>query len=310
VQYAPAPDQAEQLPPEQITRLQQIIGTLLYYSIAVDPTMLVALGTIAATQSKATTTTAQAVTQLLNYAATHPNATIRYHASDMILYAHSDASYLSAPQARSRAGGHFFLSSAPKDPTTAPVTTPPLNGPIHSTCSILRNVMASAAEAEVGALFVNGQDAIPLRMTLIELGHQQPATPLQTDNSTAAGFANDTIKQKRSKAMDMRFYWIQDRVRQGQFLVYWRPGPENLGDYHTKHHSPSHHRHMRPTFLLPEPATKPQLNAQRGCVKSPSVCAPIRSAPTRRPRNQSIPAQPITANRSQATRLFGLRSLI
>ena len=74
--------------------------------------------------------------------------------------------------------------------------------------------MASAAEAEVGALFVNGQDAIPLRNTLIELGHPQPPTPIQTDNSTAAGFANDTIKQKRSKAMDMRFYWIKDRVEQ------------------------------------------------------------------------------------------------
>jgi hypothetical protein len=251
IQYAPDADTTKLLPPDRITRIQRIIGTLLYYSLAVDPTMLVALGSIAATQAHATDTTAAAVIQLLNYAATHPDATIRYHASDMVLYDHSDASYLSEPQARSRAGGHFFLSQHPEDPTKAPLHQPRLNGPVHTVCQILRNVMASAAEAEVGAIFINAQDAIPIRNTLIELGHPQPPTPIQTDNSTAAGFANDTIKQKRSKAMDMRFYWIKDREQQGQFLIYWRPGTENIGDYHTKHHSPSHHRLMRPKFLLP-----------------------------------------------------------
>jgi hypothetical protein len=307
IQYAPDADTAATLPPEQITRIQQIIGTLLYYSLAVDPTMLVALGSIAATQSKATSTTAKAVVQLLDYAATHPDATIRYHASDMVLYDHSDASYLSEPKARSRVGGHLFLSQRPTDPTKAPINQPRQNGPIHTVCQILRNVMASAAEAEVGALFVNAQDAVPIRNTLIELGHPQPPTPIQTDNSTAAGFANDTIKQKRSKAMDMRFYWIKDRARQNQFLFYWRPGAENLGDYHTKHHSPSHHRLMRSTFLLPEPTQPPKLNALRGCVNSPSVCTPIRRArQLSGNRNHSIQTSPITANRL-STRI---RSLI
>jgi hypothetical protein len=108
----------------------------------------------------------------------------------------------------------------------------------------MHNVLASAAKAKIGALFLNGQEALPIRVTLTELGHMQPATPMQTDNSTAASFANDTIKQKRSKAIDMRFYWIKDRVRQGQFILYWRPGPENLSDYHTKQHSPSHHQRI------------------------------------------------------------------
>jgi hypothetical protein len=250
VQYAPENDTTATLPQPKITKIQQIIGTLLYYAIAVDPTMLVALGTIAANQSTATATTSHAVVKLLNYAATHPDAAIRYHASDMVLYLHSDASYLSASKVRSRAGGHFFLSDTPSDPKQAPRTQPSQNGPVHTTCQIMRNVLASAAEAKIGALFVNGQEALPIRVTLDELGHTQPATPMQTGNSTAAGFANDTIKQKRSKAIDMRFYWIKDRVRQNQFLVYWRPGPENLGDYHTKHHPPSHHRRMRLTYLL------------------------------------------------------------
>ena len=103
---------------------------------------------------------------------------------------------------------------------------------------------------EVGALFINGQDAIPLRNTLIELGHPQPPTPIQTHNSTNTGFATNTIKQKRSKAMDMRFYWIKDSVEQGQFLIYWRPGSKNLGNNFTKHHLPSHHQLMRHGNLL------------------------------------------------------------
>ena len=45
--------------------------------------------------------------------------------------------------------------------------------------------------------------------------------------------------------MDMRFYWIRDRVRQGHFLISWRKGADNLADYFTKHHLPSHHRLMR-----------------------------------------------------------------
>jgi hypothetical protein len=75
----------------------------------------------------------------------------------------------------------------------------------------------------------------PLRVTLTELGHTQPPTSLQADNSTAFGILNDTIKQKQSKAMDMRYHWLTDRVRQKQFDDYWRPGREKLGDYHTKH---------------------------------------------------------------------------
>ena len=100
--------------------------------------------------------------------------------------------------------------------------------------------MSSAAEAECGAVFENTTDAVPLRTTLDEMGHKQPPTPIQVDNSTAYGFANKLIKQQKSKSMDMRFYWIQDRVAQKQFQIYWRPGPTNLADYFTKHHAPSH----------------------------------------------------------------------
>eukprot|EP00978_Attheya_sp_CCMP212_P034671 scaffold146465_cov33-Attheya_sp.AAC.1 len=72
-------------------------------------TFLVRLNTIATEQAAATGKTVQNTKDLLVYAATNPNATIRYWASDMILQIHSDASYLSEPKAKSRASGHYFL---------------------------------------------------------------------------------------------------------------------------------------------------------------------------------------------------------
>ena len=91
--------------------IQQIVGSFLYYARAVDPTILMALSAIAAQQSAPTEETLARVNQFLDYMWTHPDAKIRYRASNMILNIHSDASYLSAPKARSCAGGYFFLGS-------------------------------------------------------------------------------------------------------------------------------------------------------------------------------------------------------
>jgi hypothetical protein len=88
-----------------------------------------------------------------------------------------------------------------------------------------------------------------LRTTLEELGHTQPPTPMEIDNTTITGYRNGTIKQKRTKSMDMHFYWIKDRVQQGQFNVYWGRGYQNLADYFTKHHSPAHHKRMREIYI-------------------------------------------------------------
>ena len=107
--------------------------------------------------------------------------------------------------------------------------------------------MASAAEA--GGVFHNCQTSVPIRTTLQELGHSQPPTPIQTDNSTTVGFANSTIKIKRTKAMDMNFHWVKDRISQKEFLVFWRPGHANLGDYSTKYHSTAHHILVIPLYL-------------------------------------------------------------
>ena len=118
----------------------------------------------------------------------------------------------------------------------------------------MKNVLASADEAEVATCFLNAQEAYLLRTTFGELCHPQPpTTSIQTDNQCAAGILNATVKQKRSKANDVRFYWLNDRIVQKQFLVYWLPGILNMADYFTKHHSAVHHATMRPQYLHEPP---------------------------------------------------------
>jgi hypothetical protein len=177
---------------KQCLTIQKITGSALYYARALGPTVLMPLNDIATEQTKATEKTQAATNQLLDYLATHPDATIRYHASDMIVHIHSDALYLSVSNARSRLGGLFFCGDKSPQQDT-------LNGSILNVTSIIKNVVSSAAESEVGACFHNAQSGAPLRVTLTELGHIQPPTPLRTDNSTAFGILNETIKQKRSK---------------------------------------------------------------------------------------------------------------
>ena len=248
-------------------RVQQIVGSFLYYARAVDPTILMALSEISSQQSAPTENTMKRVNQFLDYMWTHPDAIIRYRASDMILNVHSDASYLSAPKARSRAGGYFFLGSLPRDGD--PIK---LNGAIHVTCTILKLVAASAAEAELGALFLNAQEAKVIRLVLAELGHPQPPTPIHIDNTTTVGIVNNTIKRQRSRSMEMRYFWLLDGATQQYFKFYYQPGLENLGDYPSKHHTADIHQHVRPYYvhmdnsptLLPR-AMKP--STRRGCAE-------------------------------------------
>jgi hypothetical protein len=195
-QYATR-DETPPLTAQQCLTIQKVTGSVLCYARAFDPTVLIPLNDIATEKTKATEKTQATTNQMLDYLATHPDATIRYHASDMILHIHSDASYLSVYNARSRLGGLFFLgNNSPKQDA--------LNGSILNVAAVIKNVVASAAESEVGACFHNAQSGAPLRVALTKLGHIQPPTPLRTDNSTAYGIVNETIRQKNSKVMDMR----------------------------------------------------------------------------------------------------------
>ncbi len=212
--------------------------------------MLTAIGKLATEQSQATKLTMEKLSQLFNYCASHPDATVRFTASDMILAVKSDASYLSVVKERSRAAGYFFLTSQPAAPN-GPYKP---NGSVHVLCHIMREVLSSAAEAKLGALFHNGKEACPLCIALEEMGHPQPATPMATDNNTASGIATDSVKQKCSKAIDMKFYWIRNWVRQGQFHLYWSKGNTDRTDYFSKHHPASHHQAIHSRYSPTNPA--------------------------------------------------------
>ena len=147
------PDKSKPLTNQQKKRVQGVVGTFLYYARAVYVTILSALSNIVAQQASATANTKKKLRHIVDYLTTHPEAKIRFHASDMILNVHSDASYLSAPKGQSRAGGHFFLGSVPQD--RKPI---PLNAPIHTTCGIIHLVAASASEAKLAALFFNAKE--------------------------------------------------------------------------------------------------------------------------------------------------------
>ena len=230
-------------------------------------TILTALNEIASQQLKPSQRTMHRVAQLLDYMATNPDAVIRFRASDLILNLHSDASYLSAARGRSRAGRYFFLGSLPKNGN--PIF---LNGNIAITCAIIKIVAASAAEAELAALFINAQEARVIRLILAELGHPQPPTPIHVDNTTAVGIVNNTIKRQRSRSMEMRYFWLLDQHTQEYIRIYYHPGQENMGDYPSKHHFTPGHRHVRPWYIhmpnspthLPR-ALKP--SSRRGCAE-------------------------------------------
>ncbi len=150
--------------------------------------------------------------QFLDYVASQDKAILTYKASGIVLAIHSDASYLSEPKACSQAGGHMFMASNDEIPKN--------NEAVLNISQIIRAVMSSAAEAKLGALFINPNAAVSIRQTLKELGHTQPRMPIQTDNSTALALLTNKILPKALKAMDMGFHWLRCREAQGQYCYY------------------------------------------------------------------------------------------
>ena len=165
----------------------------------------------------------QKMKRLLQYVSSHRNIGIRFYASNMILSLLSDASYLSRPRARSVYGTYAYFGPAHT-----------INGPIACTSKMITNVVSAVSEAELSGGFHAAQDAVQYRRTLHDLGYPQPPTLLRMDNTVAIGLATNTINAKRSKAMDMRYFWIIDRVAQKQFIIQHIPGIWNLADHFTK----------------------------------------------------------------------------
>jgi hypothetical protein len=123
------------------------------------------------------------------------------------------------------------------------------NGTVLNILQIIQAVMSSAAEAELGALFIHAKTTVLMGQMLTELGHIQPRTPMQTNNAMAHALLTNKLLPKALKAMDMRFHWLRCCNAQDQFHYYWRSSIQNLADYFTKHHPTSHHKSVHPTIL-------------------------------------------------------------
>ena len=82
------------------------------------------------------------------------------------------------------------------------------------------------------------------------MGHPQPPTPMQVDNTTAKRFIDGTLKEKRTKSIDMKHDWLKDRQQQSQFNFYWKQGKYNLADPFTKNLSAKDHSRLRKLFRL------------------------------------------------------------
>ncbi len=216
---------------------QQGCGKFLSLGRAVDSTLFCRISAIASQSSKPTTDTMQQTLQLLNYLATQEDAVLFYHPSDMVFALHSNASYLSEPKARSRAGGHFPLSSE--------TTIPPNNGAVLNIVHIIKNVMSSATKTELAGLYIIAREAVYIRIILQELGHKQPPTPLQTDNAMAMANAviNGKINPNEQKPWRCNFIGYET-VTVNNNSGYWRPGKMNYANYWTKHHPKSHCRNI------------------------------------------------------------------
>jgi hypothetical protein len=162
----------------------------------------------------------------------------------MVLTVHSNPSYLSKPKSTQPSGQIFLPSSN--------TTDPPNNGAILNIAHIIKNIMSSAmTEAELAGLYIMACKAIYIRIILKELGHVQPPTPLQTDNAMPDGAINGKVQLKQTKAMDIRFHWLQDRECQRQFCIYWQPSKLDYANYWTKHHPETHHYNIRKDFFTP-----------------------------------------------------------
>ena len=131
------------------------------------------------------------------------------------------------------------------------IAVPENNGVVDTVAQIIKTVMSSTVEAELGVRYINCCKAIPACHLLEAMGHCKPPTPMQTNNSTALGAVTKEFQPKRNKAMDMRFHCLRCRANQRQFRTYWHAGPTNKSDYVTKHHAASHHKNIRAYYLTP-----------------------------------------------------------
>ena len=187
--------------------VQAILGTLLYYFHNINNKILVGLSAIGAQQSAATKKNTAAIDQILDHVATYTNNGITHRTIDIVLAAHSYDGFNKDSKSWSHAGDHIFLSEDTQ--------TPKWNGAVLTIAQIIKFVMLSAAEAEIGALYITAKEMIPVHQIIIEMVWKKPPYPIQTDELTSEGVINNTIMQHKRKSMDLHFHWLRSIIFRG-----------------------------------------------------------------------------------------------
>ena len=159
-------------------------------------------------RSKPTRDTEEKSITLPYYAATYPNAIIRYKVRSMAIHVGSDAAYLTMLESIRCYTGNLYLGDFPSPRPIKP--NPERNGPINTDFKTIHNVVSSVAESETCGTF-NNEKTIVMRPELIALYHKQPTTPPKTDNYMIEGFVNSDMKPNFSKTWDMKLHWLRDK---------------------------------------------------------------------------------------------------
>ena len=206
------------------------------------------MSSIASRQFKGIENMEKEVNKFLDYCATHPNAGVRFVTSDMMLALHSYASYLSARKSKSKAAGQFLLGKQNIESFN--------NGAIMTLSKIIKHVMSSYSEAETAAILYHCKAALPLRVSIEEMGHEQFKKPVTTDITAANGLIRKTMIPKRAKYCNMRFNFLKCREVHNQFDLVWRKGKLNKADYHSKRHPNHHYRRKRGDYVVEMPLPK------------------------------------------------------
>ena len=161
---------------------------------------------------------------------------------------------------------------------------------------------SSAAEEELGALFINLTEAHIMKLTLVELGHPYPSTPIHCDNATSTGIVNGIVKKQQAISMEMRYFYVYDKVKHGVVDFMWHPGQENFGYYTSKNHGMPHQKSVRLYFLQERNSPRilpraPNMSSLQGCVGNiPGGYIRGRSMPVK-PRNIDRLGKDYTWNR-------------
>ncbi len=248
-----------------LKRVQKVVGSILYYTRAVDMTMLMALSAITVEQMKAMAKTMGRCIQLLDYLASNTEVKVRYYASNMVMNIHLDAPV--GNQCAQQSMWAFFHGMNAKKwrahqnkwcilhERDNPEICGGISGGSQTGCPLPQLSRRDNIPANIGG----------------DMGHPQPKTPVHCNNATAVGIVNNTIKRQQSRSMEMRFFGVGNKVAQDMYALRWHPGQENLADYQIKHHIGSHRVAVRPWYLHTEnsPRVLPRAvrpSTLKGCV--------------------------------------------